>query len=65
MNKNLIIVFLVATLASSIIMADEIRPGVLRTPDNRFENLPGYDFKPNYLYTVSYTHLTLPTIREV
>lgn len=29
--------------------ADEIRPGVLRTPDSRFENLPGYDFQPNYL----------------
>ena len=21
----------------------------LRTPDERFENLPGYDFEPNYL----------------
>ncbi len=27
----------------------EVRPGVLRTPDDRFENLPGYDFEPNYL----------------
>ena len=24
--------------------AEEIRPGVFRTPDERFENLPGYDF---------------------
>ena len=31
------------------LLADEIRPGVLRTPDSRFENLPGYDFEPNYL----------------
>ncbi|MFT5197347.1 MAG: haloalkane dehalogenase, partial [Candidatus Promineifilaceae bacterium] len=22
---------------------------ILRTPDKRFENLPGYDFEPNYL----------------
>ncbi len=22
---------------------------ILRTPDSRFENIPGYDFKPNYL----------------
>ena len=22
---------------------------VLRTPDERFENLPGYDFEPNYI----------------
>lgn len=29
--------------------ADEIRPGVWRTPDDRFENLPGYDFAPNYM----------------
>ena len=31
------------------IQAEEVRPGVLRTPDSRFENLPGYDFEPNYL----------------
>ena len=54
MNKNLIIIFLVATLVPSIIMADEIRPGVLRTPDNRFENLPGYNFEPSYLYIRGY-----------
>ncbi|MEE2608656.1 MAG: alpha/beta fold hydrolase, partial [Pseudomonadota bacterium] len=35
-------------------MADEIRPGVLRTPDSRFENLPGYSFEPNYLYIRGY-----------
>ena len=29
-------------------VADEVRPGVLRTPDARFENLPGYDFAPHY-----------------
>jgi haloalkane dehalogenase len=28
--------------------ADEIRPGVLRTPDERFANLPGFDFQPRY-----------------
>ena len=32
-----------------LIQAEEVRPGVLRTPDSRFENLPGYDFEPNYL----------------
>jgi haloalkane dehalogenase len=26
----------------------EIRPGVFRTPDERFAHLAGYDFKPNY-----------------
>lgn len=28
--------------------AEEIRPGVLRTPDERFETLPGFDFEPHY-----------------
>lgn len=28
--------------------AEEIRPGVLRTPDERFENLPGFDFEAHY-----------------
>ena len=54
MKKILTIAFLIATLAPSIIMADEIRPGVLRTPDSRFENLPGYSFEPNYLYIRGY-----------
>ncbi len=30
-------------------LAEEIRPGVYRTPDARFENLPGFDFEPHYL----------------
>ncbi|MFK7864710.1 MAG: haloalkane dehalogenase [Pseudohongiellaceae bacterium] len=29
-------------------LADEIKPGVLRTPESRFENLPGFNFEPNY-----------------
>ncbi len=28
--------------------AEEIRPGVYRTPDERFENLPDYPFEPHY-----------------
>ena len=28
----------------------DILPGVLRTPDNRFENLPDYPFEPNYMF---------------
>lgn len=30
------------------VTADEIRPGVFRTPDDRFENLSGFDFEPHY-----------------
>jgi haloalkane dehalogenase len=29
--------------------AEEIRPGVFRTPDERFENLKDYPFEPHYL----------------
>jgi len=38
--------------------AEEIRPGVYRTPDERFRHLPGFDFTPHYLeingYRVAY-----------
>jgi haloalkane dehalogenase len=30
-------------------LSGEIRPGVFRTPDERFENLEDYPFKPHYL----------------
>ena len=33
---------------------DEIRPGVFRTPDERFENLPGFNFKPHYAELLGY-----------
>ncbi len=36
-------------LMSFLANADEIRPGVFRTPDERFENLPDFDFQPHYL----------------
>ncbi len=34
---------------SPLANSNEIRPGVLRTPDARFENLEDYPFSPNYL----------------
>ena len=34
---------------SPLANANEIRPGVLRSPDERFTNLPGYPFEPNYV----------------
>ena len=34
---------------SGFVVAEEIRPGVMRTPDSQFENLKGFDFSPNYL----------------
>ena len=31
-----------------LMQAKEVSPGILRTPDSRFENLPDYDFDPHY-----------------
>jgi haloalkane dehalogenase len=41
-----------ALLIGSLAIAtgvQEIRPGVFRTPDNRFQDLPGYSFSPHYV----------------
>ena len=45
---------MVACAAVSVIVAgcvtdQDLLPGVYRTPDERFENLPGYDFAPHYV----------------
>lgn len=43
-------VLLTLTLAfSALAVAEEVKPGVLRTPDERFESLPGFDFDPHYI----------------
>lgn len=47
--KSIISLLMLLTLFSNVSTAQEVRPGVLRTPDSRFENLPGYDFEPNYV----------------
>ncbi|MBT8146894.1 MAG: alpha/beta fold hydrolase, partial [Gammaproteobacteria bacterium] len=39
---------LLLCLLPSSALAQEVRPGVLRTPDARFDNLPGYNFQPHY-----------------
>jgi len=35
-------------------MTDEIRPGVFRTPDERFQNLPDFPFAPHYAEVSGY-----------
>ena len=44
-------VFTIYSLLTSSFFAisDEIKEGVLRTPDERFQNLEDYPFKPNYM----------------
>jgi haloalkane dehalogenase len=48
MNFRIIALCATIGLSAGALMAEEIRPGVYRTPDERFENLPGYDFEPHY-----------------
>ena len=46
---SFLILFILNFFFSFNLYADEIREGVLRTPDERFENLKDYPFKPNYM----------------
>ncbi len=36
------------SIGSNPAHAEEIRPGVFRTPDERFQDLPGFNFEPHY-----------------
>ncbi|MBT7371346.1 MAG: alpha/beta fold hydrolase [Gammaproteobacteria bacterium] len=36
-------------LSAGNVLADEISPGIFRTPDTRFDNLKDYPWQPNYL----------------
>lgn len=40
--------------AAASATAEEVRAGVLRTPDQRFENLPGFAFPPHYREVMGY-----------
>jgi len=48
MLKILAIVMLLPAMDISI-RAEEVAPGVLRTPEQRFENLQDYPYEPNYI----------------
>jgi len=47
--KFVIIFSLMAFCSSMSTEADEISPGILRTPDDRFEKLEDYPFQPHYM----------------
>ena len=50
MTRRVLACLTLAALPLSLsVLAEEIRPGVLRTPDARFENLEGFPYAPNYL----------------
>ena len=51
---RMLVALIVVGMTMTLSYGDEVRPGVLRTPDSRFENLPGYDFEPNYVEIEGY-----------
>ncbi|MFP6584837.1 MAG: haloalkane dehalogenase [Candidatus Hydrogenedentota bacterium] len=54
MKPKISMLCLLTLLVSIVSSAEEVKAGVLRTPDSRFENLPGYDFEPNYIQIGDY-----------
>lgn len=48
MTRDLCATMALAALLAGSAGAQEIRPGVFRTPDERFQNLPDYAFTPHY-----------------
>ncbi len=45
-SKRLLLLLI---LMSTTVRSEEVAPGVLRTPDARFENLEDYPYEPNYM----------------
>ena len=48
MMRTMMLLAIAAAVIPGTAAAQEIRPGVYRTPDARFEDLPGFDFAPHY-----------------
>ena len=47
-------VCLTTLLISVVSVSEEVKPGILRTPDSQFESLPDYDFEPHYVQVGDY-----------
>jgi haloalkane dehalogenase len=54
MKLNWILLAAVFALLAMPVWADEVAPGVLRTPDERFADLKDYPFAPNYMQIGDY-----------
>ena len=52
--KKLVLLVLPVLLVAGNIRADEIAPGILRTPDARFADLKDYPFQSNYMQIGDY-----------
>jgi len=47
--KRLLLILILGVSLNQEILSDEAAPGVLRTPDDRFENLQDHPFEANYM----------------
>jgi len=47
--RYFITTILIGLCLAASVLASEISPGVLRTPDSQFDNLKDYPFEPNYM----------------
>ena len=47
--KHILLAIVMGLSLNQEIISDEVAPGVLRTPDDRFENLQDYPFEANYM----------------
>ena len=54
MKLNSILVSTILCLLTPLLYADEVAPGVFRTPDERFSSLRNYPFAPNYMQIGKY-----------
>ena len=48
-TPRILAVLMLLGAMGTIVGAEEVAPGVLRTPDQRFENLEGFPYEPNYM----------------
>ncbi len=48
MKQHAAILVFVFAISTVFCRAEEVRPGIYRTPDERFANLPDFDFQPHY-----------------
>ena len=54
MKVSVVIALILSVTCPFLASGEEIKPGILRTPDARFENLLGYDFDPHYIEVGEY-----------
>ena len=54
MLRKFLVLSLLCGFSLAELNADEIVPGILRTPDDRFDNLKDFPYKPNYMQIGDY-----------